>query len=243
MSSRCIITYAAGGHEELLDVSAPTYADFAKRHSYDFIIGERLTDLPPAWNKIPLLLFALQHYEEAVWFDCDLIVTDPTSDFPPMVSDPSTGRFTGHASHSLVRHFAWDSEVPNSGVWRVRTEAISLLNAIMELSVFTDHGWWEQAALLTLMGYTVPPQGSDFRETHCRCVHKTRWYNECQFMRLKFNSHPNYRAEHPVIVHCSYTNMQERLEVMRALVRNPHYDYPRYNVREESEEDDNALDS
>lgn len=236
--SRCIVTYAAGAHEELLDVSLPTYKDFAQRHGYDVIVGTRLTDLPPAWNKVPLLLYALQRYQEAVWFDCDLVVVDNTEDFPPMVSNLAAGMFTGHASHSLVRHFAWDSEVPNSGVWRVRTEAISLLNAIMALEVFTDHGWWEQAALLTLMGYTVPPQNSDFRDTRCRCVHKTRWYNECQFMRLAYNSHPNYRAERPRIVHCSYTDMQERLEVMRELVRNPSYNYPRYNVREETEEEE-----
>ncbi len=55
----------------------------------------------------------------------------------------------------------------------------------------------------------------------------------CEFMRLCWNSHPNYRADKPRIVHCSYVDMQERIEVMRSLVRDPHYDYPRYNVREE----------
>ena len=238
MSNRCIITYAAGAHEELLDVAMPTYKDFAHRHGYDFIVGVKTCDLPPAWNKVPLLLEVLVPYEEVVWFDCDLVVVDPSEDFPPMVSDPTKGKFTQDCTHSLVRHFAWDSEVPNSGVWRLRRGARELLQHMMTLEVFTEHGWWEQAALLTLMGYTVPPQGSDFRDTKCRCVQKTKWYNCCQFMRLCWNSHPNYRADHPRIVHCSYTDMQVRLEVMRQLALNPAYSYPRYNVREEAKDEE-----
>ena len=219
--ARCIVTYAAGAHEELLDISLPTYKAFAQRHRYEVIVGAKLTDLPPAWNKVLLLLEALTRFDEVVWFDCDLVVVDPSLDFPKLKT-----------THSLVRHFEDDSEVPNSGVWRLRPTARPLLEAILQLQVFRDHGWWEQAALMTLMGYSVPPQGSDFRETKCRCVQRTRWTEECSFMRVQWNSHPNYRAERPRIVHCSYPNMLQRVETMRALVRDPAYDYPRYDKEE-----------
>lgn len=219
--SRAIVTYAAGAHEELLDVARPGYEKFARLHGYDLIVGEKLTDAPPAWNKLPLLLMALERrYEEVVWFDCDLVVVDAGEDFPPLAPDKT---------HALVRHFEWESEVPNSGVWRVTRPCIRLLEAMAELEVFKDHGWWEQAALMTLMGYCVPPQGCDFTKIRCRCVQPTVWYRECQFMRLCWNSHPNYRAERPRIVHCSYPNMQQRLEVMRHLSVDPLFDYPRYD--------------
>ena len=218
--NRAIVTYADGPHEELLEVALPTYSRFASLHNYDLIVGKKLTELPPAWNKIPLLLDALNNYGEVVWFDCDMIVVNPTEDFPPIREQPF---------HSMVRHFEHDSEVPNSGVWRIKKEVIPLLHKIMELEVFENHGWWEQAALMTLMGYCVPPQGHHFPDTRCRCVRPTKWYTSCQFMRLKYNSHPNYRAENPVIVHCSYPDMEQRLEVMRSLVKDPHYDYPRYD--------------
>lgn len=245
---RAIVTYAADAHEELLDVVLPTYRTFAERHGYDLCVTRNdlveslqympmANQLPPAWRKIPLLLEALSRYEEVVWFDCDLVVVDPREDFPPMVSDPTTGVFTQDKLHALVRHFEDNSEVPNSGVWRLRRGMEPLLQKILELEVFTDHGWWEQAALLTLMGYTVPPEGSEFPLTKCRCVHPTYWTRACQFMRLKYNSHPNYRAEHPVIVHCSYPSMPQRLEVMRSLVKDPHFDYPRYDKAAEVEDD------
>lgn len=231
---RCIVTYAAGAHEELLDVALPSFHNFANWHGYDLRIGAKLTDLPPAWNKIPLLIQALEDYDEVVWFDCDLIVVDPSQDFPPMQPDPATGTFTQERLHALVRHFEDNSEVPNSGVWRLRRNcgelfSLDMLEHIMMLGVFHNHGWWEQAALMTLMGYTVPPEGSPFGETKCRNVSKTPWYEACQFMRLCWNSHPNYRAEHPRIVHCSYPDMTVRLEVMRALARDPNYNYPRYD--------------
>lgn len=227
---RAIVTYAVGAHEELLDVALPTYKEFARRHGYDVVVGKKLIELPPAWNKVPLLLDVLNHYDEVVWFDCDLIVLDPSEDFPPIASDKM---------HSLVRHFEDYSEVPNSGVWRLKREVtVPLLKQILSLEVFTDHGWWEQAALMTLMGYSVPPQGSDFSDTRCRCVLPTWWYRTCQFMRLCWNSHPNYRAERPRIVHCSYQRMPQRLEIMRALVRDPAFDYPKYDKIEETEDED-----
>lgn len=217
---RCIVTFAAGAHEELLEISCPGYEDFARRHGYDFRAGEEvLPDWPAAWNKVPLLLHALQDYEEVVWFDCDLVVVDPRADFPPMRAG---------ALHALVRHFERDSEVPNTGVWRLRRGAAPLLAKTMELLVFKDHGWWEQAAVMTLMGYTVPPQDSEFAETRCRRVQKTQWWERCQFMPVAFNSHPMYRAPAPLIVHCSYPAMSQRIEVMRALAADPAYDYPRY---------------
>lgn len=224
---RAIVTYATGAHEELLDVALPTYKDFAMRHSYDLVVGKKMTDMPPAWNKIPLLLDILKTYEEVMWFDCDLVVVNPNDDFPELKID---------VVHSLVRHFEDYSEVPNSGVWRLRKRASDLLCNALNLDVFTNHGWWEQAAILTLMGYCVPPDGSDFRKTRCRCVYPTKWYRECQFMRLCWNSHPNYRADKPRIVHCSYSSMPQRLEVMRALVRDPHFDYPRYDKEKVSNE-------
>lgn len=232
MTTRAIVTYAAGAHEELLDVALPTYRAFADRHGYDLFTPCRDTlmahtgGLPPAWCKVPILLMALERYQEVVWFDCDLVVVDPSEDFPPLV----TGK-----THALVRHFENCSEVPNSGVWRVTHECVPLLASMLGLRVFLNHGWWEQAALMTMMGYTVPPQGSFFKDTKCRNVVRTSWYDSCQFMRLKWNSHPNYRADKPNIVHCSYPDMPRRLEVMRALVRDPNYNYPRFEADDAAE--------
>jgi hypothetical protein len=228
--NRAIVTYAANGHEELLAVALPTYERFARAHGYDLRVGEcLLPHLPAAWNKVALLLLALKECEEAVWLDCDLVFVNCEDDFPPMASDPASGTFTQDKVHALVRHFERGSEVPNSGVWRLRRGAEGLLNDMTALKVFTNHGWWEQAALMTLMGYCVPPEGSDFKKTRCKCVVQTEWHRQCQFMPLAWNSHPNYRTDKPRVVHCSYPDMDQRIEVMRALVRNPGFEYPRYD--------------
>lgn len=223
--SKVIVTYADGAHKELLEVALPSYRVFAERHGYYLVLGVdesvNKLDLPPAWVKIPLLISALSTNDVAVWFDCDMVVVDPTEDFPMF----STGK-----SHSLVRHFESLSEVPNTGVWRLTRQCVPMLEMMMKLEVFRNHGWWEQAALMALMGYTVPPEGSDFSDTKCKNVVKTTYYDDCQFMRLCWNSHPNYRAERPRIVHCSYPDMAQRLMVMQELVKNPRFDYPTYNT-------------
>lgn len=245
---RAIVTYAAGAHEELLDVALPSYREFAERHKYDLLttrgdlvetrnyLPYTMPSPPPAWNKVPLLLHALSKYDEVVWLDCDLVIVDTTEDFPPMVDGKC---------HALVRHFENNSEVPNSGVWRLRRHSIlasadpvPLLHKMMDLEVFEHHGWWEQAALLTLMGYCVPPQGHEFSQTKCRAVRPTKWHQNCEFMRLCWNSHPNYRADYPKIVHCSYPDMAQRLEVMRALATASNYNYPRYDKPKKVEEEE-----
>jgi hypothetical protein len=198
---------------------------------------ESMQDWPPAWRKVPMLIDALGYYDEVVWFDADLVVVDPSEDFPPMVADPARGVFMSHDyTHALVRHFENDSEVPNSGVWRLRPPAIPLLSNILELKVFQTHGWFEQAALMTLMGYTVPPEGSEYHKTRCKQVQMTKWGRECLFMRLKWNSHPNFRHDKPKIIHCSYKDMQTRIDTMRALVLDPHYNYPKYDQKGEDDE-------
>lgn len=202
-------------------MALPGYRTFAERHHYDLCVTRnRLFDWPAAWNKVPLLLDALERYDEVVWLDCDLVVVDPSEDFPKL-----------NKAHALVRHFEAGSEVPNSGVWRLTRACSHLLNSMTDLHVFRNHGWWEQAALMTLMGYTVPPEGSHYPDTKCHSVVYTQWRVQCEFMRLCWNSHPNYRATKPRIVHCSYPSMPQRLEVMRELVKNPTFDYPRYDLQ------------
>jgi len=61
-------------------------------------------------------------------------------------------------------------------------------------------------------------------------------------MRLQWNSHPNYRATIPKIVHCSYKKMQLRIEVMRELAKNPGYNYPKFSATD-TEENENELPS
>lgn len=226
--SKCIVTYADANHAELLATSLPTFKAFADRHGYDLLVGEEeMVDhtRPAAWHKVRMLNSALKIFDVAVWFDADLVVVDPSEDFT----------FSEIKLFALVRHMAKGSEVPNSGMWALRRAAAPLLKAMWDLEIFWNHGWWEQAALLTLMGYTVPPEGSDFDETKCMCVHETYWTRMCEFLPVKWNSHPNYRAEKPKIVHCSYPTVEQRLEVMRALVRDPGYNYPEWPAKKKKE--------
>lgn len=213
--SRAIVTYASGPHEELLRIALPKFEEFSRKHGYDLVVGEKLCDRPPAWNKIPLLLKALSKYDECLWFDADLVIVDSSRDFPKVDS-----------WHAMVRHFSYLSEVPNTGVWYVTRHMIPLLELAWQLEVFTNHGWWEQAAVLTVMGYSVPPQGTLFDATKCRRVYETQWTKNCKFLPLEWNSHPNYRANKPRIVHCSYPDHEQRIEAMQGLLADKDFKYP-----------------
>jgi hypothetical protein len=73
------------------------------------------------------------------------------------------------------------------------------------------HGWWEQAALLDLMGYHV--------EAPCHLVTNTELYQKTYFLDQSWNVHKWHEpaAEHPRIQHA--TMWPDRVAVMQEWVR------------------------
>ncbi len=63
----------------------------------------------------------------------------------------------------MVAHETGDGHVPNTDMWIVYKPMLPWLDRCWALDKYTMHGWWEQAALMELMGYRP-----DVRPTYCR---------------------------------------------------------------------------
>jgi len=147
---RALVTFAAGDEfEGLLDLSLPGLEEYADLHGYDILTAPpRLLTRPPSWGKITRLLSALERYDEALWVDCDVVCLDPAVD----VADE-----LGDAWQAISRHRTREGEIPSCGLWYVRQSMQPVLEAIWRLDRYTDHPWWEQAALHQLLGYGGRP--------------------------------------------------------------------------------------
>jgi hypothetical protein len=151
-TQRAIATYGVGPHAELLKLSLPTFERFAVLHGYDLHVVPCLCgDRPPAWGKIPALEKLLDRYDEVLWLDADVVIVAPEEDLAVLVPATCLQALVVHINRRKQR----TSVAPNTGVWLVRRDMRPYLNRVWAMKQYIDHPWWEQAALIDLMGFSL----------------------------------------------------------------------------------------
>lgn len=152
-SRKALCTLATGPHVDLLKFSEPGFRRFADRHGYDPIVerATRVPDRPTAWSKIAMLREMLTRYEWCLWIDADALIVRFDRDILE-----ETDR-----SHSmyLVEHRSGRHRLPNTGVWLLRSDPVvfRVLEAVWSQVEYLDHPYWENAALMHVLGYRVQP--------------------------------------------------------------------------------------
>jgi hypothetical protein len=197
---RALATFAIGSrYAALLNVARPLMREYAGQHGYVFV--ERVPHVqtrPASWLKVPLLLDLLSRFHEVLWLDCDVVIVESDWDIADDVPDDDW--------QALVRHHTPDGEVPNCGVWYVRRAMTTTLAQMWAMSEYRDHVWWEQAAMLDLLGYAGRPLQLD---SPSELYARTCW------LGLEWNSHEE-RDRHPSprFAHATSGPIDWRLDVM-----------------------------
>lgn len=166
----------------------PLIEEYAERHGALFACTNLQGDRPPSWNKVLFLLHALQHAKEVAWIDCDVVIErGHLSIFDEM----EEGAWQG-----VVEHHTECGTVPNCGIWVVRQEMIPVLEEIWNSGENINHPWWEQASVITRMGYEV-------RHTNARLLEPTELHQKTTFLRQEWNHHPSdiRKVEKPFFRH------------------------------------------
>lgn len=198
--SKAIVTLAIGTHTKLLEIARPSYQAYAKLHGYDYIEpGEFTVSRPPAWYKIPLLRNALERYDEVIFIGADLVIVDGREDLADGIPP--------EAWQAMVRHNTGDGDVPNDDMWLVRQPMKPILDQVWANDKWLNHGWWEQASLLDLMGYHV------IQPTHLQ--EPTELYHRTHWLDNSWNVHrwDKPQPEHPRIQHA--TMWADRVGIMQ----------------------------
>jgi glycosyl transferase family (putative galactosyltransferase) len=219
---KALCSIGSGAHEALLEISRPTFAAYAHRHGYELITSTASAQgRPPAWSKVPMLREALASYDLALWIDADAVIVDDSRD---IADELAAERFLG-----LVRHGA----VPNTGVMLLRAcdAARDLLDRTWDATGLINHPWWENAALLDVLGYDLPEalepglRGRAHRlaarlpgreQRRFGAARPSRFKDATQFLPLEWNSVYLHPAERPRIVHCLGVPVEQRMRDMRA---------------------------
>jgi len=202
---KAVCTIAHGPHRELLQIARPTLEKYADGNGYELVaIEHRLApDRPPSWGKVLLLHELVQQYDLVLWVDADALFVDPTRD---VADEIQPFRFL-----HLVEHRIGDERVYNCGVMVLRGGALSrrFLEAVWNQHDLVHHEWWENAAVLRLLG---------FRLDHpIRPERVSPWLAGVGRLDRAWNSIPDCPAPAPVIAHFPAMTHEARVDAMREI--------------------------
>jgi galactosyl transferase GMA12/MNN10 family len=154
--SKALCTVATGPFVELLEITRPTFETFARRHGWELVVvrEDRSAGRPAAWAKVPIVRDLLADHDVVAWIDADAVIVDDTvnlvSELRPFKrlylvehhNEPS-GEVTANTGVLMLRAGRWTN---------------SFLDAVWAQEDLINHRWWENAAIMRLLGYRIDPQ-------------------------------------------------------------------------------------
>jgi len=203
---KVLCSVGAGRQRSLLGLAARSFRPYARRHGYSLELRTDVVDpsRPPAWSKVALIRELLERHELVVWLDADTIVVRGDRD---IADELPADRFMG-----LVEHTVAGRANPNTGVMAIRSgeDAQRFFGEVWESTEFLNHRWWEQAAVMQLLGYD-PESGES--------TGPSTWRERVQLLDKSWNSIRDDPAPNPRIRHWpGYTVTRRYAEMALALV-------------------------
>lgn len=164
-------------------------------------------DRPPAWNKIRLLQQLSETYSWVFWVDADALIVDLDRSMVDGLADSKSIWFARHTQERKELE-----SVLNAGVILLRSSpfSVALLEAIWDRTEFVSHNWWENAALLDLLGYSLSAPFDKQRDT--------LWDIGVGVLDLDWNSVPGYcEALNPALNHHARADQDSFESRLRAM--------------------------
>lgn len=193
-------------YEKMSDLTSPLMENYAKKHNSEYkLIKFEKGNRPISWEKIPLIKNYLKKYDVVLWMDADIVIINDSVDIFNLIEDEKI--------QYMVQHYVVDLVVPNAGMWMLKKEMLEYLDTIWNNDKYLNHGWWEQAALIELMGFAVTPHRADLKNP-------TQLYYKTKFLEQKWNHHPNdlQRVADPFFIHV--TMYPDRLQTIQQIIDN-----------------------
>jgi len=193
-----VVTLVAGKeYSKAVRLATKSKEDYSKIHGYDIIVGND-TDVdnsrPVAWSKIPLLRRLLPGYDFVFWSDADAMFVDYQRRLEEFFSGFIASDKMMVVTKDAKNHVNTGNFLLRNNLW-----SLSLLDEIWQQNQFINHGWWDNAAFIHLLGL------------HPRIAQKVAVVPN---HHLPFNSYPHHNdyVEGDFIVHFAGVHDLSRLE-------------------------------
>jgi hypothetical protein len=221
-SRRVICSLADENYARPLAIAASTFERYALLHGWrlDVHDGTLAPERPTAWSKLLLIRALLADHELVWWIDADAVIVDME---PDVLDQLERGK------HLYLTVHTWGADPPgrrspNSGVmlWRRSDWSLRLLDTLWNHTRYMHHPWWENAALLDVLGYRIPDDG-----TPPIPGTPTAWSTRVKDIGLRWNSTENASlAPDPIIRHIGRRNSVDELVAAMQRALRPAADLP-----------------
>jgi len=194
----------------LSDISLRSLRHYCQRHGFRLTFQPlESSGRPISWSKIPLIQEAFRQGAEFVWWvDVDVVVVDPSRSIRDVI-EPGKDLY-------LVKHDDGRRTNPNGGVMLLRNSpwTVDLLERLWDLDVYTDHKWWETAAIIHLLS----PES--FADSGIPDARDRIPDGPVKWLGLEWNSIPyveggRFACPDPVLNHYASLPLKYRLASMR----------------------------
>jgi glycosyl transferase family (putative galactosyltransferase) len=204
---KALCSIGTGPQARLLRLARRSFEPYARRHGYELqLLTEPYEHTRPVpWSKVALIRDLLPRYDVILWLDADVVIVDPYED---IAARREPDRFL-----ALVEHHYDGQRFPNTGVllFGAGAEAAAFLDELWAADDYAEHRWWENAAVLDLLGYDVERPNP---------VRQSAWRDRTQFLPNEWNSTVHDPASHPRFRHYPGYSVARRSALMaRDLVR------------------------
>lgn len=202
-SDTVLLTGCTGeAYERMAEITSPLMRRYCKMHAVDFMsvdLHESNGGRPASWNKVLWLMHCLaKGYRTVLWLDADVVIFDSSRNIFAAIDRD--------LSQSLVEHQTPSGSVPNCGVWAVNQKMLPVLHQVWEQSDLIDHCWWEQAAVMRLMGYRLEPG------PYAELEQMTELCAGTQYLDNAWNHHPHDKKPSSQVAFYHVTQYPDRLE-------------------------------
>lgn len=206
MSDLILTGWTGTDFAEIAAHTLPIMRRYAIRHNLDFACANLLGARPPSWNKVQALHTALQRHDRVAWVDADVVIVDGSEN---ILSELEPGKV-----QALCRHSTECGEVPNCGVWVLTKQALPVLAQMWAMDRYLNHCWWEQRAMLELLGYEVGEVNGAPSAKH---ISETELFGLTTWLGSQWNDHPqdSSRVREPFFFHV--TMYADRLHAVKTL--------------------------
>lgn len=199
---KVLCSIGSGPHAELLAIAGETYRAFADRHGYELDLRTELLDSsrPASWSKVLLIQELLAKFDTVLWVDADAAFVNIDRD----IADDVGARYLGMSVH----HYDGQA-IPNAAIMLLRRSRMTtrFLAEVWNAVKWIDHPWWENAAILELMGHEVGDgPGPVVMKS------PTPYYRKAALLGNEWNSILVDEAEQPRIRHYPGRSQEHRLE-------------------------------
>jgi hypothetical protein len=159
-----LLTVFDENYREIADRTLPSMRRYADTFGLELLSMSPEQDRPPSWGKITRIREVLQSgFDYCFFVDADAMFVRFDEDIRDHITAAKDLYLCWCSPRTSEKYNVWPAHF-NVGVmiWRNCAWSIDFLNEIWRQSDFIHHAWWEQAAILNLLGYrSALGQGKD----------------------------------------------------------------------------------